>query len=210
MCKNKNEENPHCAVYLGDINAHSSEWWTGDDTDYEGSALLNYFTTNQLQQLITEPTYLVGDSKSCIDLVLTDQPNHVINCEIIPSLHTNCHHQINHVTLNIRSTPPPPFSRRVWYYDRSQVDHIKRAISIYDWITELNLHNADHNLQVEHFTEILNNVISNFIPHKDITIKLNVPLWASKNSSTTYQKYRQAYKSYIRNGCKPEKKTIHL
>ena len=63
------------------------QWWTGDDTDYEGSALLKYFTTNQLQQLVTEPTYLVGDSKSCIDLVLTD--NLVINCEIIPSLHTN-------------------------------------------------------------------------------------------------------------------------
>ena len=73
MCKNINEENPHCAVYLGDFNAYSSEWWTGDDPDYEGSALLNYFTTNQLQQFVTEPTtYLVGDSKSCIDLVLTD------------------------------------------------------------------------------------------------------------------------------------------
>ena len=138
MCKNINEENPHCAVYLGDFNAHSSEWWTGDGIDYEGSALFNYFTTNQLQQLVTEPTYLVGDSKSCIDLVLTDQPNLVINCKVIPSLHTNCHHQINHVTLNIRSPPPPPFSRRVWHYDRTQVDHIKRAISVYDWITELN------------------------------------------------------------------------
>ena len=50
----------------------------------EDSALLNYFTTNHLQQLVTERTYSVGGSKSCIDLVLTDQPNLVINCEIIP------------------------------------------------------------------------------------------------------------------------------
>ena len=141
---------------------------------------------------------------SCIDLVLTVQANLVINCEIIPSLHANCHHQINHVTLNIRSPPPPPFSRRVCHYDRAQVDHIKRAISLYDWITELNLRSADPNLQVEHFTEILNNVISNFTPHEDITIKPNVPPWASKNSFRTYHKYRRAYKSYIRNGCKPE------
>ena len=93
----------------------------------EGCALLNYFTTNHLQQLVTERTYSVGGSKSCIDLVLTDQPNLVINCEIIPSLHTNCHHQINHVTLNIRSPPPPPFSRRLWHYERSQVDRIKKS-----------------------------------------------------------------------------------
>ena len=147
---------------------------------------------------------MVGNSKSCIDLVLTDQPNLVINCEIILSLHTNCHHQINHVTLNIRSPPPPPFRRKVCHYDRTQVDHIKRAISIYDWITELNLRSADPNLQVEHFTEILNNVVSNFIPYGDVTIKPNVPPWASKNSSRTYHKYRRSYKSYIRNGCKPE------
>ena len=77
------------------------------------------------------------------------------------------------------------------HYDRAQVDHIKRAISVYDWITELNLRNADPNLQVEHFTEILNNVISNFIPHDDITFNPNVPPWASKNSSRTYHKYRR-------------------
>ena len=133
MCKNINDENPLCSIYLGDFNAHSSEWYTGDDTDYEGRELLHYFTINELYQLLTEPTYLVGDKKSCIDLVLTDQPNLVINCEIIPSLHTNCHHQINQVTINVRSPPPPPFSRRKWHYDRARVDLIKRAIIDYHW-----------------------------------------------------------------------------
>ena len=204
MCKNINDENPQCAIYFGDFNAHSSEWWTGDDTDYEGSELLHCFTTNHLQQLVIEPTYLVGDNKSCIDLVLTDQPNLVTNCEIIPSLHTNCHHQINQVTLNIRSPSPPPFNRRVWHYERAQVDLIKRAIADYDWITELNLRNADPNLQVEHLTEVLNNVFTNFIPHDDVTIKPKAPPWTSKNISRAYHKYRRSYKSYIRNGCSHE------
>ena len=31
------------------------------------------------------------------------------------------------------------------------MEHVKRAISVYDWITELNLRSADPNLQVEHF-----------------------------------------------------------
>ena len=147
---------------------------------------------------------MVGDSKSCIDLVLTDQPNLVINCEIIPSLHSNCHHHINHVILNIRSPPPPPFSGRIWRYDRAQDHHIKRAISDYDWITELNFRNTNPNLQVEHLTEVLNNVITNLIPHDDVTIKSKAPPWASKNISRSYHKYKRSYKSYIRNGCKPE------
>ena len=48
MSKKINEENPHCAICLGDLNAHSSDWWIGDDTNYEGGVLLNYVTTNQL------------------------------------------------------------------------------------------------------------------------------------------------------------------
>ena len=140
MCKKVNDENPHCAIYLGNFNAHPSE-------------------CNQLQQLIT------------------DQPNIFINCEIIPSLHTNCHHQINQVPLNIRS-PPPPFSRRVWHYDQAQVHLIKRAISDYDWITEYNLCSTDPNLQVKHLTAVLNNVLTNFIPHDDATIKPKAHPWA--------------------------------
>ena len=156
MCHKINEENPHCVVYLGEFNAHSSEWWIGDDTDYEGRELLHYFSTNQLHQLVNEPTYFVGDNRSCIDLVLTDQPNL-----------TNCHHQISQVSLNIRS---PPHSH-IWHYDRAQVEPIKRAISNYDWVTELNLRNTDTNLLVEHLTEGLNNIHINFIPHDDVTIK---------------------------------------
>ena len=97
-----------------------------------------------------------------LSFVLTDQPNLVINCEIIPSLHTNGQHQINQVTLHIRSPPPPPFRRRIWHYDRAQVEAIKRAISNYDWITELDLGNTDPDLQVEHLTEVLNNILTNW------------------------------------------------
>ena len=204
MCKNIKDENPLCSIYLGDFNAHSSEWYTGDDTDYEGRELLHYFTINELYQLVTEPTYLVGEKNSCIDLVLIDQPNLVINCEIIPSLHTNCHHQINQVTINVRSPPPPPFSRRKWHYDRARVDLIKRAIIDYDWVTELNLLATDPNLQVEHLTDVLNNVFINFIPYDDVIIKPKAPPWSTKNISRSYQKYRRVYKSFIRNGCKAE------
>ena len=83
--------------------------------------------------------------------------------------------------MNIRSPPPPPFSRRIWHYDRAQDHLIKRAISDYDWITELNFRSTNPNLQVEHLTEVLNNVLTNLIPHDGVTIKSKAPPWASKN-----------------------------
>ena len=84
------------------------------------------------------------------------------------------------------------------------MDQIKRVISEYDWTTHLSFGNADPTLQVEQLTEVLDNILEIFIPHVDVTVKPNLPPWASKNISRVYHRYRRTYKSYIRNGCKPE------
>ena len=103
--------------------------------------------------------------------------------------------------MNTRSPPPPPFSRRIWHYDSAQVDQIKRAISSMIGTTELNFRNADQ-------LSILYQ-LANFIPHVDVTVKPNILPWDSKSISRVYHKYRRTFKSYIRNGCKPEMTQAH-
>ena len=44
--------------------------------------------------MINEPTYILESSSSCIDLVLTSQPNLITESGVHPSLHPNYHHQI--------------------------------------------------------------------------------------------------------------------
>ena len=44
-------------------------------------------------------------------------------------------------------------------------------------MTELTLCNTDLNLQVEHFTEVLNNILTNFIPHDDVALKPKTAPW---------------------------------
>ena len=58
-----------------------------------------------------EPTYLMGNSASCIDLIFTYQQNLDIDSGVHPSLHTNCRHQIVYCKLNLSSTFPPPYER---------------------------------------------------------------------------------------------------
>jgi len=102
-----NSENPYCIIVTGDFNAHLKEWWKGDKTDNFGTSIQSIFNNYGITQLVHQPTYIINNTKTCIDLVATDQPNLFLTNEIHPSLHTNCHHQLNFSKLSLKC--PPPF-----------------------------------------------------------------------------------------------------
>ena len=94
-------EDPYCTLLTGDFNAHLNDWWDGDEDDTYGIRTNQFFCENGFTQLVNQPTYITGTGKTCIDLVATDQPNFIMECDIHPSLHTNCHHNVNFVKLNV-------------------------------------------------------------------------------------------------------------
>ena len=65
------------------------------------------------KQIISDPTYILPHSSSCIDLIFTDQPNYVLDCGTHPSLHPNCLHQVTFCKLNLKVEYPPPYERLV-------------------------------------------------------------------------------------------------
>ena len=80
------------------------------------------------------------------------------------ALHSTCHHQINHIVLNIDNPLPPPFIRKVWHYDRAETDNVKSAMELFPWENELRKVENDPNGQVELLTGVILNIASNFIP----------------------------------------------
>ena len=54
-----------------------------------------------LTQLISEPTnFTPNKNPTCIDLLITDQPNLVLDSGTRPSLDSKCHHQIVYGKIN--------------------------------------------------------------------------------------------------------------
>ena len=78
-------ENPYAMFLTGDFNGHTQAWYPDGDTNAEGIILDNFFTELNLTQLISEPTHFFRDDckPSCIDLIVTDQPNLVLNSSSI-------------------------------------------------------------------------------------------------------------------------------
>ena len=87
-------ENPFSVIIIGDFNCHSIQWRENDIDNNEGKLFEPITSDLGLHQLISEPTHLLGDSKSCVGLIFSDQPNLVIEYGVHPLLHEQCHHQI--------------------------------------------------------------------------------------------------------------------
>ena len=65
------ESNTHLIVVLRDFNTKSKNWYINDKTISEGAKI--EFVTSQygLHQIINEPTHVLENSSSCVDIIFT-------------------------------------------------------------------------------------------------------------------------------------------
>ena len=197
-------ENPFCVVITGDFNCRSTQWWKDDIENTEGKSFEPLTSDIGLHQLISEPTHIMGDYKSCIDLIFTDQPNLIVESGVHPSLHEQCHHLIVYGKLSVSNVALPPYTRRIWYYDRADFVAIMKSIEMFHWQEHLGKI-ACPNEQVKFLNEVLLNIYSNFIPNKVKSIKPRQAPWITQTVKNFLRKKNRAYKSFMRNGQPDEK-----
>ena len=59
---------------------HTQLWWSDGNTTPEGREIDDLLTSLGISQIISEPTNLEPNKDpSCIDLVITDQPNLILD-----------------------------------------------------------------------------------------------------------------------------------
>jgi len=143
MLSRLSAEDPYAVVIAVDFNCRSSKWWQGDTDNEEGKGFELFSIGLGLHQLIAAPTHIMGDSKPCIGVIFTDQPN-FLQSSVHPSLQDQCHHQIVYGELCIQS---------------------------FNWFEHMG-HPTSPNQQVEILTETLLNICSYFIINKIITVRL--------------------------------------
>ena len=122
-------------IILGGFNARSYPCGKKDKTTAEGTHLEALTSLRNFHQLISEPTHMLPQSNSCIDLIFTDQPNLVVNCGTHPSLNSECHHQITHSKVNLNIEYPPPYGRLVWDYRKANIESIQKSAKSVNWET---------------------------------------------------------------------------
>ena len=138
-------EKPYASFYTGDFNAHSQFWWRDGDTTREGKEIEELFTSLNLYQAISEPTNFQPNKRpSCIDLIVTNQPNLILDSGTRPFPDPKCHHQIVYCKINLRIPPPPPIKRKMWHYNKAKVNLKRTSMKAFPWRQHLSL-NTDPN-----------------------------------------------------------------
>ena len=199
-------ESPFGSFLTGDFNAHSLLWWSDGDTNPEGLEIENLITSLGLSQIISKPTnFEPNKNPSCIDIIITDQPNLVLDRGNRASLDSYCHHQIIYCKVNFRIPPPPPFERKIWHFKRANIVAIKKSMTSLPWHQHLNI-NTDPNWQVKTFTDILLNIISNFIPNETKRFVPCDPPWITKSLKAMLNRKNRLFKNYKKHRYKEEVK----
>ena len=86
MILNIKKEKHYALFVAGDFNSQSQSWYPDRASTPEGVSLDELFS--KLTQIISEPTHFFREDcrPSCIDFILTDQPNLVLDSGVRPSL----------------------------------------------------------------------------------------------------------------------------
>ena len=158
------QRNPFLVVVVRDFNAKSSNWFCHDKTKFEGAAVGNLTSQFGLHQVIKEPTHILDTSPLCNDLIITSQPNLIIESGVYLSLHSYCYYQIIFAKFNLEIVYPPPYVREVWHYKDANIELIRREINEFNW--QKAILNTNVNEKVDIFNSTFLNILSNFIPHE--------------------------------------------
>ena len=131
---------------------------------------------------------------SCIDLIITDQPNLVLDSGVRDSLDSTVKHKIVFCKINFKIPAPPKYSRTFWYFNRAREVSIQTAISEYPW--EANLGTYDPNRQVDILNQTILNIMSNFVPNEVKTVRPREPEWMNNNIKKLSRKKSEVFKRY--------------
>ena len=151
-------------VAFGHFNAKSSNWYNKDITSNEGRKIEAVTSQNGLHQEINEPTHILNNSYSCIDLIFNSQPNLLIECGVHPSLHPSFLQQIIYAKFKLDKVYLTTYEGEIRHYQKVNIDLIKRAVNEFDYKKK-----AFSNIDVDKMVYIFNKIIDilcNFIPHE--------------------------------------------
>ena len=180
----------------------NKQWWPEDNEGHQGMALDEFIEGNLLFQLIDQPTHILENSKSCIDLIITNQPSLFVESGVHPSLFRCCHHEIIFGKVAVSVPHPPPYKRRMWDYKLADVLPIRESLMNIDCYLEFGY--LEPNVMVDKFTEVIFSIIAENVPNRVTTVNESDPPWITKEIKPAIRRKHRIYNKYLKRGSKQE------
>ena len=184
----------------GDFNARCLKWWKNDITNLQGQEPDLVTLPAEYNQITDNPTHVINTSMSCIHLIFCPNQSVISNHGVDVSIFDKCHHDIIYDKINIRVPLPPTYVRKVWDYEKTNIERIKKAVSNFDW------NQAFENLSVHEKVDFLNktllNIFRSYIPNKKIKCGYRQPPWMTDIIKKSLKESCKLTKYFYKNGQK--------
>ena len=154
--------------------------------------LLSVMSSFNLSQVISEPTRVVNDCSSLIDLAFVSVPGTVQLCETIPPLGNSDHlgiHLIMSTKLKMNSQKSQ--LRNIWRYNLADFDQAMELLDSMEWETLLDDNDVD--VYWSSFKHYFLQIMEICIPHAMVKTKKNVP-WLNKEVIQAIRKRNLLYR----------------
>ena len=194
MVSGINNQQPTCSVLVGDFNARLSKWCPSDKDSKAGQEIDTFTTASVYTQMIGQPTHIINEKSSCIDLLFTTYNKFLCNVRVEQTIYNKCNHNIIYELLNLNIPLPPPYYREVWDYRNTGPVCIQRAISLVNWNNVFSNKTADE--KVKSLYNTLLNIFKNFIPNKVIKFDYKYPNWMNPKIFSSLRNRSKLTKRY--------------
>ena len=174
-----------CFVFVGDYNAHHTEWLNSiSTTDNHGVAALDFSNLCGCEQLIREPTHQSGN---CLDLVFTDVSG-IVTCGVGSPVGSSDHSLIKiNVELD-QVVPDISFSKKVYLKSRADWTGICNDLIALHWSDIYRSQNV-----IECLNDQLGSIIERRIPSKILRFRIKDKPWFNADCKLAYQLKQEAY-----------------
>jgi hypothetical protein len=81
--------------------------------------------------MVHEPTHIIRDSATLIDLLITDSPGYITKQNLLPPL--GSFHQVVHLIFKIQYKRDKPFSREIWDYKKGDYEGLLNELERVPW-----------------------------------------------------------------------------
>ncbi|CAF0811810.1 unnamed protein product, partial [Didymodactylos carnosus] len=187
-------------VIIGDFNAHSAKWCPTKPSTIEGDAFYDFSLSEGLTQLVNKPTRI--KSKSCLDLILTNNSSSVSNLNVGSSLCLSCDHSIIQFSLFSQRQIRFEYKRKIFDYQNTDWDVYRDQLALVDWFSIVQQYSSIDD-KIKAFTEVFLQIADEYIIHKTIIISSHDAPWfteklrlLNKTKQILYKKYAKSH-SYV-------------
>ena len=162
---------------VGDFNAKSSLWWSGQSTNEPGEQLFNFAVANGFAQIIEGPTRDVGGPTAAqLDLMFIDNVELVDSFAVLSPVADHCP-TVMHLCLSRRREPTVQYTLR--NFELGDLPGLVAFLHDVDWSPVYSA--LDPEVALGKWYDIFLSAVSSFVPETTVTSRPNNKPWYSSH-----------------------------